>query len=691
MKRILITGANSYIGDAVKEYLLQETNKYSVDIIDTRGFDPKPDDFTGYDVVFNVAGIAHIKETTENRELYFKVNRDLVVKIAMAAKAGGVKQFILLSSMSVYGKLTGYITKKTKVSPTNAYGLSKAQADHTIAKLKDKDFRFACLRPPMVYGRGCKGNYQRLRAFALKSPVFPDYKNQRSMIYIGNLCEFVKRIIDEEKGGLFFPQNSEYVNTSDMVKRIAQAHDKRIRLTGAFNLGVKMVSAGIIKKVFGSLTYEKVDLVDKFQFEETIRLTELDINNGTHNGNGKKEDKMRILATCQYGYPEPYPSLYPMEEMAKRGHSVHAVTGVPNYPMGEIFDGYQNKICKETHNGIHITHVPVIPRKQDKIHRLLNYHSYPISAKLFLNRMKEDYDVVFANQSSPVMMVEPAISYARKHGKRVVMYCMDLWPASLCVGGIKQDSRIYKFYYKISKKIYQNVDMLLVTSRKFKEYFINEFDIPADRIIYLPQYALSDFDNIPTQNKKGSTDFVFAGNIGTAQNLIVLLKAARIIQEEKITDNGKSIIFHIIGDGQELDNLKEYAKKNNLHNVIFHGRKPSEEMPQYYSLADAMVVTLLPDPLISLTLPAKVQSYMAAGKPIIASADGEIPDVIHESKCGFCAKANDEQELVKSIAAFINEENRQELGLNAKAYYEKHFSMGIVMDTLEEILKENCQ
>ncbi len=274
MKKILITGANSFIGDSVKEYLLQEPDKYSVDIIDTMGFEPKPEVFIGYDVVFNVAGIAHIKETPENRDLYFKVNRDLVVKIAKAAKAGGVKQFILLSSMSVYGKLTGYITKRTKVSPTNAYGLSKAQADHAIAKLKDKDFRFACLRPPMVYGKGCKGNYQSLRTFALKSPIFPNYENQRSMLYIGNLCEFVKRIIDERRGGLFFPQNAEFVNTSNMVKLIAEVHGKKLVLTRAFNWGVKFIKINVMKKVFGDLIYEPVDLVNRYSFNESIILSE---------------------------------------------------------------------------------------------------------------------------------------------------------------------------------------------------------------------------------------------------------------------------------------------------------------------------------------------------------------------------------------------------------------------------------
>jgi UDP-glucose 4-epimerase len=274
MKKIVITGADSYIGNSVRDYLLREPEKYYVDIIDTRDYVPKAADFRGYDAVFNVAGIAHIKETPENRGLYFKVNRDLSISIAKAAKAGGVKQLILLSTMSVYGKTTGHITKKTRVSPANAYGLSKAQADHAITKLRDKNFRFACLRPPMVYGKGCKGNYQTLRKFALSSPIFPNYPNKRSIIYIGNLCEFVKNIIDNESGGLFFPQNSKYVNTSNMVKQIAADHRKKLKLTRCFNLLLSLLPFTVVKKVFGNLTYEPVDRVYKYGFIESIHLTE---------------------------------------------------------------------------------------------------------------------------------------------------------------------------------------------------------------------------------------------------------------------------------------------------------------------------------------------------------------------------------------------------------------------------------
>ena len=274
MKNVLIVGAHSYIGDSFKAYLDEYPEQYKTGILGTRGLKPECEMFQGIDVIFCVAGIAHVKETGQNRHLYFDVNRDLVVEIAKAAKWGGVRQFVLLSSMSVYGLEVGYITKDTEANPVTAYGQSKLQADESIKQLADENFSFACLRPPMVYGKNCRGNYQSLRKFALTSPVFPMYENKRSMIYIGNLCEFAKECIDFEKSGLFFPQNAVYTNTSRMVQLIAENNGKRIRLTKAFNWALKTCGVSVVKKVFGDLVYEPVDTMGKYGFEESIKLTE---------------------------------------------------------------------------------------------------------------------------------------------------------------------------------------------------------------------------------------------------------------------------------------------------------------------------------------------------------------------------------------------------------------------------------
>jgi len=276
MKNILVVGARSYIGKSFGDFLKQYSQEYGVTAIAARGLKPEPQIFQDIDTVFCAAGIAHIKETAQNRHLYFDVNRDFVVEVAKAAKMAGVKQFILLSSMSVYGLTVGCIDKGAKENPISAYGESKLQADEQIKRLEDNQFIFTCLRPPMVYGRNCAGNYQSLRRFALMSPVFPNYANQRSMIYIGNLCEFVKDCIEKEREGLFFPQNVQYVNTSEMVALIAECHKKEIYLTKAFNWVIKQAPANIVKKVFGNLIYEPVDTVGKYGFEQSIQLTEAD-------------------------------------------------------------------------------------------------------------------------------------------------------------------------------------------------------------------------------------------------------------------------------------------------------------------------------------------------------------------------------------------------------------------------------
>lgn len=257
MKKILITGANSYIGTSFEKWLGQWSEEYSVDTVDMVDGTWKEKDFSKYDVVFHVAGIAHIKETKENAELYYRVNRDLVYEVGQKTKGDGVKQFIFLSSMSVYGIETGVISKETVPLPKSNYGKSKLQAEELIAQLEDSSFSIVVLRPPMIYGEGCKGNYVRLEKFALKAPIFPDIKNKRSMIEISNLCEFVKILIDEGSRGLFLPQNEEYVCTSEMVKSIADEHGKKIHMTKLFNPLLRVLKVSTVNKVFGDLVYER--------------------------------------------------------------------------------------------------------------------------------------------------------------------------------------------------------------------------------------------------------------------------------------------------------------------------------------------------------------------------------------------------------------------------------------------------
>lgn len=259
MKRILITGANSYIGTSFEKYIKENyPDDYVVDTVDMIDGSWREKSFAGYDSVFHVAGIAHQKETKKNAHLYYEVNRDLAIETAKKAKQDGVKQFIFLSSMSVYGMETGVITKETKPNPKTHYGKSKWQAEQAISPLSSEDFKICILRPPMVYGPGCKGNFQTVVKIVKKSPIFPNVKNERSMIYIDNLSSFVKYCVDVILSEVYYPQNKEYMCTSKMALWIGEKIQKKIYLefiTGIFIKCLGLVYP-VIRKAFGSLIYD---------------------------------------------------------------------------------------------------------------------------------------------------------------------------------------------------------------------------------------------------------------------------------------------------------------------------------------------------------------------------------------------------------------------------------------------------
>ena len=290
MKKVLITGANSYIGTSFENYVMQ-CHDYQIDTVDMIDNTWRDKSFSEYNSVFHVAGIAHSdtgRVSEERKQFYYQINTDLTIETAKKAKADGVGQFIFMSSAIVYGDSAPIgkpkrITRDTPVAPANFYGDSKVQAENGLLKLADESFHVVILRPPMIYGKGSKGNYPQLSKFAQKLPLFPYIKNERSMLYIGNLTEFVKLMIDNNESGIFYPQNAEYVATSEMVQVIAQAHGKKIRLVKGTTVPLKAMShvTGLVNKAFGNLSYdmsmsEYKENYRKFSFEESIRQTEVE-------------------------------------------------------------------------------------------------------------------------------------------------------------------------------------------------------------------------------------------------------------------------------------------------------------------------------------------------------------------------------------------------------------------------------
>ena len=267
MKRILITGAGSFVGMSVQRHLETFPDKYSVTVVDTKNDEWKELDFSKFDAVYHVAGLAHSdvgKVTEELKKKYYAVNCDLAIDVANKAKAEGVKQFIFMSSAIVYGNSAPIgkekmIGRVTPYQPANFYGDSKVQAEKGLLPLSNDRFKVVILRCPMIYGKEGKGNFPTLEKMAQKMPMFPKIENKRSMIYVGNLAEFVRLMIENEEEGIFWPCNKEWSNTSELVRMIASCHGKKVRLVPGFSWMLKLMShmTGYVNKAFGNLAYEK--------------------------------------------------------------------------------------------------------------------------------------------------------------------------------------------------------------------------------------------------------------------------------------------------------------------------------------------------------------------------------------------------------------------------------------------------
>lgn len=294
MKKVLITGANSYIGVSFEKYVEEHySSDLSIDTVDMIDGSWRQKDFSPYDIVYHVAGIAHAdvgNVSDEVKAKYYAINTDLAIETAKKAKAEGVDQFVFMSSAIVYGDSAGYgkakrITKDTEPSPANFYGDSKWQADKGVRELADNNFTVTVLRPPMIYGKGSKGNYPTLASMAKKLPIFPDVQNERSMLYIDNLCEFLAQVMIRSKGGIYWPQNAEYTRTTEMVRLIAGASGHKIIVSKLFNWAVGLAThfpgkiSGLANKAFGNLSYEQGLSTYDFNYqlvalEESIQRTE---------------------------------------------------------------------------------------------------------------------------------------------------------------------------------------------------------------------------------------------------------------------------------------------------------------------------------------------------------------------------------------------------------------------------------
>lgn len=392
---------------------------------------------------------------------------------------------------------------------------------------------------------------------------------------------------------------------------------------------------------------------------------------------------MKVLIVSQHYWPENFRITDIAESLVSKGHQVTVLCGLPNYPNGYIFDGYkhgENRI--QEHNGVRIIRAKEIARRKGILFRFLNYYSFPYHANKLIRKLDKDFDVVLVNELSPIMSAVPGIKYAKRHNKPLIMYEMDLWPESLLAGGIKKDSFIYRHYKKVSSKIYSEFDKIIVSTKEHITYIKALPNCGSLDIDYLPQYAESIFEESNCYTiDNGIIDLMFAGNIGKAQSIDTIIKAAALLK------NDPKFRFHIVGSGSELDNARKLASSLGTNNVIFYGQKSLDEMPDLYKMADVMLVTLEDKPYANMTIPGKVQSYMASGKPIIGSINGSCADFIKNNEIGYVCSSMDSESLANIIKG-LDINILKDIGEHSREVYFKKYSKDIFIGKLIGVLNK---
>ena len=400
---------------------------------------------------------------------------------------------------------------------------------------------------------------------------------------------------------------------------------------------------------------------------------------------------MKILIISQYYFPEQFQINEIAPELVKRGHDVTVLCGIPNYPKGLVFDGYENEEKVKDREreyfektGVRVIHVEQVPRGKNPISLIRNYISFARNSRKSVRILEKDFDAVLGYQLSPITSMYAALEYKKQTGAPVMYYTLDLWPVSAEAMLKSKKNPAFLWVKRISKKLYLGADRVVVTSRPFIDYLQKEIGYPVERMSYLPQHAnMGMIDDDLSTEDNGVADFMFAGNLGKGQRLDVIIRAAKIL------GNRKDYMIHLVGDGRmrgELENMvREYSLEDN---VTFYGNQKREDMPRFYKMADALLITLRGNNEVGDTMPGKLQMYMTTGKPIFGAINGAAYEVITEAQCGSCVKAGDYDGLAKLMKRYIEHPSDfEQCGQNARDYFLKHFTLDIYMDGLEKELE----
>ena len=388
---------------------------------------------------------------------------------------------------------------------------------------------------------------------------------------------------------------------------------------------------------------------------------------------------MKLLLVCQYYYPENFTITKIAEQLAANGHEVHVLTGRPNYGYGYILPAYKN-IDEEVINGVNVHRVNIYPRKKSRISIIRNYLSFWKNSKKWVRKTKIEFDFIYSMSLSPVTICSAGNLYAKKHHKKHIIHCCDLWPESVLVTkAVKEKSLIYKILYKWSKSIYSKAYKILISSPSFSSYFANTLQLPTDNLVYVPQCSLVEESDISAFDYGPGTHILYCGNLGLIQLVPLMIDAMDLLRD-------KDIYFHIIGMGPMSDYLINQIRERRLDGkIIYHGPIVAKLAAAYFKNADALYVSLRDEGTVGKTIPNKLMMSMAFSRPIVGVIQGDGRDVLKESGGAFLADENAES-VKNALLAISNLSNNEKvrLGRLNKMYYESHFSTKTVTSLIEK-------
>jgi glycosyltransferase involved in cell wall biosynthesis len=397
------------------------------------------------------------------------------------------------------------------------------------------------------------------------------------------------------------------------------------------------------------------------------------------------QSKHRLTIISQYFYPEEFRINDLAFEWVKRGYEVTVITGIPNYPKGSFFSGYGwFRKNKDVIQGVNVIRLPILPRRNGLIFLSLNYLSFVVSGFFWSTFTKHQSDVVFINEVSPMTQALPGIWFARSRKIPSILYVQDLWPENVKATLKSNDSILTRYLGRLTKRIFENTDTILTTSSSFVDNIVAR-GISKDKVHYWPQYAEDFYQPLPKDNHSG-TRIMFTGNIGQAQGLDLLVEVAKEIPEDS------NIIFVLVGHGRNEELLMKSVRDNNLqHRFEFVDAVLPTEVPKLLASADAGYIGFNQNTIFEMTIPAKLQSYLACGMPIIASASGEVESIVMKNNLGFVSAPGDAKGLLHNIIHFssLSKEEKEVMSNNAKIYQETHFARQQLLDEMDVFLKDS--